>query len=273
MNDIEVKEKFLWDLGVRSSQYPESFFDRIEDINKLVTNVELGYCAVCSRCDGQVETFCIKDVVGTDHPRYAGQTWIDAFFDLDRGANIIKLYQQNPEYWEENKNLDDSDIGLIKYGDKYYIFSNAGGGNNRLIAMKIRYLSLIHQAGNDQDEIERINKQFTFAANVRNLPKDSIIPFIAVAIDEDLLGLSIIKIGPMFVVTKKFTDIELFKGDELALVEYFKSLFDANLYGESVVKSRLENLEMAFHFSSEKYKKVLEDIIPSLISDNHCKKI
>ena len=263
-----IKAKFLWDLGIRKDNYPKTFLDTIQDINKMVTNVEIGYCGVSSRCGGQPGMFCIKDVVGTNHSRYAGQTWIDAFLDLDRGANIIKLYKDNPSYWEEIKSIGKSDIGLLEYGDKYYIFSKAGGGNNRLITIKLKYLSLIHQAGNNQDEIERINNQFTFSANIRELPRDNTIPFIVVAMDEDLSGLSVKKKGELFTITKKFTDLELFKGDSAELIEYFKSLFSTDVYGKDEVKARLERLEMGCRFSPEKYRRVLEDIIPQFKTSN-----
>lgn len=272
MNDIEIKVKFLRDLGIRRDNYPETFLDPIQDITKIITNVEMGYCGSSSRCDGQPGMFCIKDVMGTDHSRYAGKTWIEAFLDLDRGFDIIKLYETNPYYWEEIKNVDNSDIGLIKYEDKYYIFSKAGGGNNRLIAMKIKYLALIHQAGNNKDEIERINNQFTFSANIRELPKDNRIPFIVVAIDEDLRGLSVTKKGNLFTVTKKFTDKVLFKGNDDQLIEYFKSLFNTNIYDENEVKDRLESLEIGCRLSSEKYRKALEDIIHQFTSSNQFKK-
>ena len=161
-----IKAKFLYDLGIRKDNYPISFLDRIQDISKEVSSTEIGYCSVAQYCDGKPEKFCIKDVVGTNHQRYAGKTWIDAFLDLDRGDNIIELYNINPKYWQEMKDLNKADIGLLKYRGKYYIFDKAGGGNNRIITMKIRYLSLIAQA-TTAEEIERINEEFTFSANVR----------------------------------------------------------------------------------------------------------
>lgn len=255
------KAKFLYELGIRKDNYPTSFLEKIEDISKLITNTEIGYCAVSSRCDGKPEKFCIRDVVGTDHPRYAGKTWLDAFLDLDRGENIIELYRNNPGYWEEMKSLDNADIGLLKYGGKYYIFGKAGGGNNRIITMKMKYLSLIHQAGDDTDEIEKINNEFTFSANVRELPKDNTIPFVVVAMGEDLSGLDIRQENELFIVTKKFTDIELFRGNAEELKEYFKSLFDVNTYGEEV-NNRLEMLERGCRFSGKKHRMVLESILP-----------
>ena len=260
MNDI--KANFLWNLGIRKDNYPISFLEKIQDIRKMITTTEIGYCAVDSRCDGKPGRFCIRDVVGTDHSRYAGQTWIDAFLDLDRGDRIIELYKDNPSYWEDIKTSGNSDIGLLKYKDKYYIFSKAGGGNNRLIAMKIMYLSLINQAGNNQDEIERINNKFTFSANIRELSRDNEIPFVVVAMGEDLDGFSVKKEGDTFIVYKKITDQVLFKGDSEQFKKYFKSLFDKDIYGKELVDSRLESLENGCKFSAEKHRKVLEEILP-----------
>lgn len=268
MTDFDIKVKFLRDLGIQQDKYPSGFFDTIENLNQLLTNTEIGYCSDYDRCGGKTGTFCIKDVVGTDHERYAGHTWIDAFLDLDRGASIISKYEENPEYWEEIKKEENSDFGLIKLGDKYYIFGKAGGGNNRLITMKIRYLALIEQANGNPSEIERINKEFTFVANVRELPEDYEIPFVVVAMSEDLRGFSVKKSGDLYTVYKKFTDIELFKGDNIGLKEYFRDLFDTSLYSEEEVKNRLEGIEMGCHFSPKKHREVLENIIPQLKPDN-----
>lgn len=262
----ETKIGFLKELGITKGNYPQGFFEKIENMNQCVTNVERGYCADESRCDGREEDFCIKDVVGTDHERYAGNTWIDAFWDLDRGDNIIELYRSNPQYWEEMKKEGHAEIGLLKRGDKYYILARAGGGNNRIITMKIKYLALIHQAGDDEAEIDRINKEFTFKGRVRELPIDinDPIPFVVVAMAEDLSGITVCKKGETFCVTKKFTDIELFRGSSEELIEYFQSLFDIAVHGEKIVNERLQAIERGCHFSARKHRQILESILPQL---------
>ena len=239
------------------------FFESIQDINTLLTNTELGYLSYRPLCDGKKEYFCIRDLVGTDHQRYAKHSWLDSFLDLDRGNNIIQLLYENPKYWEDLKVCDNTDLGLIKYNDKYYIFSKAGGGNNRLITMKIMYLSLIHQAGGNPYEIDRINKQFTFSANVRELPLDYTIPFIVIAMSEDLNEFDIIKKGNLYIVLKQFTDIVLFEGDNVGLKNYFKSLFNSDIYEENVVNNRFSQLEFGCRISDKKHREVLEMILPS----------
>ena len=262
----EIKIEFLKELGIGKGNYPQGFFEKIENMNQCVTNVERGYCEVESRCDGKEEDFCIKDVVGTDHERYAGKTWIDAFLDLARGDDIIELYRSNPEYWEEMKKEGHAEIGLLKRGDKYYILARAGGGNNRIITMKIKYLALIHQAGDNEEEKKRINQQFTFKGRVRELPIDinDPIPFVVVAMAEDLPGITVCKKGDTFCVTKKITDIELFRGSSEELIEYFQSLFDIAVHGEKIVNERLQAIERGCHFSARKHRQILESILPQL---------
>ena len=264
MTEFEIKVNFLKNLGIKNGQYPRPFFETIQNLNELLTNTEIGYCTIYDRCDGKPNMFCIKDIVGTDHERYAGHTWIDAFMDLDRGASIINQYEENPNYWEELKKEENSDLGLIKYGDKYYIFSKAGGGNNRLITMKIKYLSLIEQANGNQEEIDRINNQFTFVANIRELPEDYEIPFVVVSMCEDLPGLTVKKHKDEYTVLKKFTDIVIYKGDNIGLKQYFKDLFDIEKYSEEEVRKRLERVEFGCRISSKKHREVLESIIPQL---------
>lgn len=258
-----IKAKFLYDLGIRKDNYPISFLDRIQDISKEVSTTEIGYCSVAQYCDGKPEKFCIKDVVGTNHQRYAGKTWIDAFLDLDRGDNIIELYNINPKYWQEMKDLNKADIGLLKYRGKYYIFDKAGGGNNRIITMKIRYLSLIAQA-TTAEEIERINEEFTFSANVRELPEDKSMPFIIIALAEDLCEFDVKNQQSHYIVTKEFQDEELFRGNAEELKAYFKSLFDQRNSDEETVKGRLNKLKRVMGFAGEEYKQILEEILPQL---------
>ena len=136
MND--TREQFLKNIHINTNNYPATFYERIKSIPLSI--VEKSYCAVSEYCGGRAENFHIRDLVGTDHPRYAGKTWIEAFLDLDRGSNIIELYNNNPNYYDQLRDPNQTDLGLIKIDGKYYIFGHAGGGNNRLITMKNKYL-------------------------------------------------------------------------------------------------------------------------------------
>jgi len=88
MNDI--RKKFLESIYVSTENYPASFYEKIQNIP--LSSIETEYCAVPNYCDGKKEEFHIRDLIGTNHERYVGKTWIEAYLDLDRGNDIIQLY-------------------------------------------------------------------------------------------------------------------------------------------------------------------------------------
>ena len=150
-----TKKRFLNSIGIFSDgDIPKSFYEKIRSLNDDFSEDEKYCIGDYNFCYSSIEPFNIKALVGTDHDRYANKTWLDAFIDLDRGEEIIELYFNNPDYYSELK--DSTDLGLAKKGDKYYILGRAGGGNNRLILMKIK--SLAEQ------------KDILLSANVRYVP-------------------------------------------------------------------------------------------------------
>ena len=70
MNDIQ--KNFLESIRVNIESYPASFYGKIKNIP--LSNIEIEYCAVPNYCNGKIEKFHIRDVVGTNHERYAGKT-------------------------------------------------------------------------------------------------------------------------------------------------------------------------------------------------------
>lgn len=256
MNDI--RKKFLESLHVSTENYPASFYERIQNIP--LSSIEIGYCAVPNYCDGKKEEFHIRDVVGTNHQRYAGKTWIEAYLDLDRGNDIIRLYNENPDYYKEIRDTNKTDLGLIKFDGKYYIFDKAGGGNNRLITMKIKYLS---EMANGKIAPEKIDEMFTFSAKIRELPKDRDLPYIIIALGEDL-GFGVDNSNGTIKLTEEFSKHILFEGNSDDIKQYFLSLFDTNKYDSNLVKQRLNNIRRTFGFSGKDYKEKLEQLVPSL---------
>lgn len=256
MNDIQ--KNFLESIRVNIESYPASFYGKIKNI--LLSNIEIEYCAVPNYCNGKIEKFHIRDVVGTNHERYAGKTWIEAYSDLDRGNDIIELYNKNPNYYREIRQPDKTDLGLIKLDGKYYIFDKAGGGNNRLITMKIMYLS---QIAKDKIDFQKIDEMFTFSARVREIPKDRNLPYIIMALGEDL-GFGVNHSNGTIRLTRKFSDDILFEGSPEDIKQYFISLFDTEKYDIDLVKQRLNNIRRTFSFSGKQYKEKLEKLVPSL---------
>lgn len=254
MNDI--RKQFLESIHVSTENYPASFYEKIQNIP--LSSIETEYCAVPNYCDGKKEEFHIRDLIGTNHERYVGKTWIEAY--LDRGNDIIQLYNQNPNYYKEIREPDKTDLGLIKLDGKYYIFDKAGGGNNRLITMKIMYLS---QMVNNKIDSEKTDEMFTFSARVREIPKDRDLPYIIMALGEDL-GFGVNHSNGTIKLTKKFSDDMLFEGNSDDIKQYFLSLFDTDKYDSDLVKQRLNNIRRTFSFSGKQYQEKLEQLVPNL---------
>lgn len=187
MNIIESltqnKRKFLESLGIKTdSDIPKSFFDKIESFKENTTSCEQFYCEDYNFCGAYRLPFSVADIVGSDHDVYAGKSWLEAFIRLARGEEIIEEYFQNPSYYSKTlKNLTlmanaphSTNIGIVKKGKKLYVYSRAGGGNNRMILMKIKYLAMAN--GKNEEELEKLNNEFTFYGNVRILPENVKIP-------------------------------------------------------------------------------------------------
>lgn len=256
MNDI--RKDFLESIHINTNNYPATFYERIQNIP--LSNIETEYCAVPNYCDGKKEEFHIRDLVGTNHQRYAGKTWIEAYLDLDRGANIIELYNKNPNYYKEIRDPNKTDLGLIKVDGKYYIFDKAGGGNNRLITMKIMYLSEIASGKIDS---EKLNEKYTFSARIREIPKDRDLPYIIIALGEDL-DYGVNHSNGIIRLTKKISNDVLFEGDSKNIKDFFLSLFDTNINDEEVVKQRLDSIRKTFGFSGKQYQEKLEQLLPGI---------
>lgn len=136
-----TKKKFMNLLGINSdSDFPMEFFDVIKSTRDDISESEKFCVDDYRKCYCHNERIDFNRLVGTDHDRYAGKSWIEAFFDLDRGDENIELFFQNPDYYN-NESEDEIDMGVIEKDGKYYINSTCGGGNNRLIIMKLLYLA------------------------------------------------------------------------------------------------------------------------------------
>lgn len=170
------KQRFLKSIGLTEDCIPSSFFDVIEAYRETFNSAER-FMISGDDFKSTLRRFSMRDVVGTDHERYSGKTWFEAYIDLDRGDKMIEMYFNNPQYYDGLRKLDQSDlphdtsISLVEKDGKYHL-SRPGGGNNRMILMKIKYLALIEQANGDQSKMDEIDKQFTFVGKVKVLPKD-----------------------------------------------------------------------------------------------------
>ena len=136
-----TKKKFLNLIGIYSDDdFPKEFYDVIKSTRDEITESEKFCVDDYRKCCCNNEHLDLSRLVGTDHDRYAGKSWIEAFSDLDRGDENIILFFKNPDYYL-NELEDDIDMGVIEKNNEYFIYSRCGGGNNRLIMMKIFYLA------------------------------------------------------------------------------------------------------------------------------------
>lgn len=99
---------------------------------------------------------------------------MDAFLNSRSGNEVIKKYFENPDYWDGLKELDqsnlshDSNIGLAEKNGKYYIIPYAGGGNNRLMMMQLKYMAEIAKANGDKEKIQSIDEKYNFVGEIRS---------------------------------------------------------------------------------------------------------
>lgn len=137
----DSKKKFLNFLGIFSDDdFPKGFFEIIKSAKDDLSESEklcIGDYNTCYCYNSKID---MGKLVGTDHDRYASKSWIEAFCDLDRGDKNIELFFQNPNYYL-NEDVDLVDMGVIEKDNVYYIYGKCGGGNNRLIMMKLFYFA------------------------------------------------------------------------------------------------------------------------------------
>lgn len=69
-----------------------------------------------------------------------------------------------------------------------------------------------------------------------------------IVMSEDLNEFNIMKKGDLYILLKEFTDIVLFKGDNVGLKNYFKSLFDSDIYEENVINKRFSQFIVFYVF-------------------------
>jgi len=83
-------------------------------------------------------------------------------------VNLIDFISKN--YYDELKSGNIIDLDLVLKDGEYYIFDKAGGGNNRMILMKLKYLALKEKTLDK----EKLDEEFSFCGNIRMSPPEEI---------------------------------------------------------------------------------------------------
>ncbi len=137
------QKQLLISFGVKSDDdMPSEFFEEIRSVAVDLSKEEQ-YCV-----SDYYKSYCyfakldMTKLVGTDHDKYVNKSWIEAFSLLSRGNDIAELFLKNPSYYD-NTDIKKADMGLIEKDGLFYISSKIGGGNNRLITLKL--ISIIQQ--------------------------------------------------------------------------------------------------------------------------------
>ena len=131
------QKQFLHSLGISSDKdMPSEFFEKIKSLNTDLSKEEQFCVSDYNKVYCYYTKLDMERLVGTDHDKYVNKSWIEAFSLLSRGEEISELYLNNPRYYE-NVDTKKVDMGLVEKDGNFYIFSKNGGGNNRLITLKL----------------------------------------------------------------------------------------------------------------------------------------
>ena len=131
------QKQFLQSLGINSDKdMPPEFFKKIKSLNIDLTREEQFCVSDYNKVYCYYAKLDMERLIGTDHDKYINKSWIEAFCLLSRGDEIAELYLNNPNYYE-NSDTKKVDMGLVERDGNFYISGRAGGGNNRLITLKL----------------------------------------------------------------------------------------------------------------------------------------
>ncbi len=170
----EKKKKFLESIGIDIKDLPPEFQRHSDAMEETLSKEEIEFLNRESLTGRYKKEFCLKDLVGTTHPDYSDKSWLEAFLLSKRGDSIVEQYFKNPEYYSKGlKQFDQSDtrhetpLELYESDGKFFI----NGGNNRLSLIMMKYLAEISKAQTDEERA-KIDKDYTFVAEVQPTPKD-----------------------------------------------------------------------------------------------------
>ena len=170
----EKKKKFLESIGLDINNLPPEFEKHSDTIEDTFSREEIEFLKRENLTGREIKTFSLKDLVGTVHIDYSNKTWLEAFLTSKRGDRAVDEYFKNPEYYSTDlKQLDQSNLShetpleLYESDGKFFI----NGGNNRLSLIMMKYLAEMSKA-QTEEERAKIDKDYTFVAEVQSTPKD-----------------------------------------------------------------------------------------------------
>jgi hypothetical protein len=173
----QSKLDFLNDLGISLSSIPYTFLEQCHSYSNDVNELEYWFNDKDHLSFIGMQKVCIKDIVGTNHPGYQNKSWIDAFLDSKRGCEIIDLLKKHPSYYFEDLKqkkqsslIHDTPLEVFQIDNKYYI----KGGNNRILLLKMLYLSELKNSESDLEK-KLLDEKYSFYMNTNKVPETRIV--------------------------------------------------------------------------------------------------
>lgn len=177
MEISSTKKRFLEKIGLDINNLPDGFSKINLSYDMNFTKEEKRFLFSENYTKEFILPFCMKDIVGTEHPSYMDKTMFEAFVLSKRGDwNINNLYN-NPSYYSETLKQTDQSTKTAGHDTPIELKRDSlgncyiSGGNNRLYILMVLYLKELSDA-KKENEKEAVNKKYTFYASVKSLPKD-----------------------------------------------------------------------------------------------------
>lgn len=168
------KRSFFNSIGLDVKNMPSELKIKISSMQNKLPIEDISFFKNEKLVSSSNKYFRLKNLIGTVSDEYDGQTWIEVFINNKNSDEIIKQYFKNPNYYfRELRKLDQTTLNhnneLELYEDNGKIFIK--DGVSRLALMMIKYLLEMSRAQTKEERLI-INKQYTFVANVKSIPKD-----------------------------------------------------------------------------------------------------
>lgn len=172
-----IKQQFLAKIGVDINNLPEEFSKINLSYDTEFSKEEKRFLFSESFTKEFILPFCMKDIVGTEHPSYRDKTMFEAFLLTKRGDwNINNLYK-NPAYYSETLKQTDQSTKTAGHDTPIELSRDSfgrcfiSGGNNRLYILMMLYLKEFSDAKTESEKAA-VNQKYTFYGSVKSLPKD-----------------------------------------------------------------------------------------------------
>ncbi|MBR2744230.1 MAG: hypothetical protein IKE01_02895 [Clostridia bacterium] len=174
MQKISLQKKsFFNSIGLNVENLPAELQIKSNSIQTKIPRENLKFLNNPDLTIPKEKYFRLKNLYGTIDLKLDNKTWIEIFSDSEKTDEIVRLYFKNPNYYikdlkKVNKTENSGNIELLEDNGKFFVKD----GIARLALVMIKYLLEMSRADSKEEKL-MINKQYTYSAVVRSLPKDT----------------------------------------------------------------------------------------------------